>query len=45
MLILDGSLVVGAYVVIALTSAGALLAVALPLALILRFADDRWRSH
>ena len=45
MLIVDGSLVVGAYVLIALTSAGVVLAVALPIALILRFADGHRRPH
>jgi hypothetical protein len=45
MLIFDSSLVVGAYILIALTSAGVLLAVALPLALIVRFAEDHRTPH
>ena len=45
MLLVGGSLVLAAYVLIALTSAAALLAVALPLAWIFRFAQDRWRAR
>ena len=43
--ILDGSLVVGAYLLIAVTSAGAVLVVALPVALLWRFAENHRRPH